>query len=309
MSAQEQNKALFHRWFGEAWNSGNYAVANEIIAPTMLVHGAGGQPVEMGPEGLAGLIKTWRDAFPDGHMSVDGLAAEGDLVAALLTWRGTHQGEFYGIPPTGKQIVCTSVGIDRMANGQVVAGWGELDMVGMMQQMGALPLIGPGAVAAGGSPEWGGSPTGAGAGAGTASREDNKAVMLRLIDAANQGGGDALLAIIDPTNYVEHNPVWGATDFESGARVFATLREAMPDLQVSIDQGIVIAEGDLVAVHALVQGTHTGAEIYGVAPSGKQVTFTHSDVARIAGGKIVERWVCSDTLSLLQQLGVLQSPE
>jgi predicted ester cyclase len=143
VSQAEQGKATFHRWFSEAWNKGNYDVANEVIHPRMRVHGAGGQPVEQGPEGLKGLIGTWRNAFPDGHMEVNGLIAEGDLVAAILTWRGTHQGEFYGAQPSGKQVVCTSIGIDRVEDGVIVDGWGELDMVGMMQQMGAMPLAGP----------------------------------------------------------------------------------------------------------------------------------------------------------------------
>ena len=151
----ERNKALFYHWFGEVWNKGNYAVAYEVISPRMRVHGAGGQPVEQGPDGVVGLVKTWRAAFPDGQMSIDGLVAEGDLVTALLTWHGTHKGEFYGIPPSGKTIACTSIGIDRIQNGIIVDGWGELDMVGMMQQMGAMPLVGPGAVAKGRSPEWG----------------------------------------------------------------------------------------------------------------------------------------------------------
>src|SRR5205085_2187159 len=65
MSQVEENKRLFYRWFNEAWNQGEYAVAHEIISPQMQVHGAGGQRVEMGPEGLISLIETWRTAFPD----------------------------------------------------------------------------------------------------------------------------------------------------------------------------------------------------------------------------------------------------
>src|SRR4051812_23971805 len=122
MSQEDTNKALFYRWFNEAWNAGEFAVAREIIAPNMQVHGAGGQPVEMGPEGLIDLITTWRTAFPDGHMSVDGLVAEGDMVAALLTWRGHQQAAFYGIPGNGVQVVCTSVGIDRMTDDKVTGG-------------------------------------------------------------------------------------------------------------------------------------------------------------------------------------------
>ncbi|MEJ7651972.1 MAG: ester cyclase [Chloroflexia bacterium] len=203
---EAQNKAIFHRWFNDVWNGGKYEVAQEVIAPTMLVHGAGGQPVEMGPDGLVGLVSTWRNAFPDGQMYIDGLVAEGDLVAALLTWRGTHEADFYGIAPTGKQVVCVSIGIDRMANNQVVAGWGELDMVGMIQQMGGLPMVGFGASAHGGSPEWGESrapvePTGP-------PSEENRSLMLRYVQARNDRDLDAMCEMIDDSSYVEHNPSW-----------------------------------------------------------------------------------------------------
>ena len=302
MSQEDENKALFYRWFNEAWNSGEYAVAREIIAPNMQVHGAGGQPVEMGPEGLIGLITTWRDAFPDGHMSVDGLVAEGELVAALLTWRGTQQGEFYGIPPSGKHVVCTSVGIDRISGGKITAGWGELDMLGMMQQLGAMPPVGLGSTARGQSAEWGQSDGFPHRSDGNA--EENKRVMLRFVEAVNAGDRATAMQVIDGNNYVEHNPVWGANDIATSVDVYRQLRDAMPDLNFESD-GIVIGEGDMVAIHGICRGTHSGAELFGVAPSGKQLTWTHSDVGRVAGGKIVERWVCSDTLSLIQQLSAV----
>jgi predicted ester cyclase len=305
MTVEDDNKALFHRWFGEVWNKGNYEVAQQVIDGTMRVHGAGGQPVEMGPDGVAGLVRTWRSAFPDGAMAIDGLIAEGDLVCALLTWHGTHQGEFYGIPPSGKTIACTSIGIDRIRNGIIVDGWGELDMVGMMQTMGALPAVGPGAVAQGRSAEWGaarGSTTPSGGGSSA-----NKAIIDRFIQALNKGDRAGVEAVVDKASYVEHAPIWGAETFESGAQVLSELRAAMPDLQFTPDPGIVIAEGDMVGIHSVASGTHSGSPLFGVPASGKKLSWTQTDQVRIANGKIVERWVCSDTLALLQQAGVLPS--
>ena len=68
----------------------------------------------MGPDGLIDLIKTWRTAFPDGRMEIDALIVEGDTVAIRNTWYGTQEAEFYGIPPSGKSVAVTSVGIDRV---------------------------------------------------------------------------------------------------------------------------------------------------------------------------------------------------
>ena len=139
MTTPEEAKDIIRRWNEEGWNKGNYDVAYEVISPDMKVHGAGGQIVNMGPDGLIELIKTWRAAFPDGHMSVDDIFAEGDIVVIRNTWTGTHKGEFYGIAPTDNSVSVSSIGFDRVVDGKVVEGWGELDMLGMMQQLGAIP--------------------------------------------------------------------------------------------------------------------------------------------------------------------------
>ena len=147
LSAQEakdliigaQNKAVIRLWLEEAWSKGNYDIAPEVISQNFMVHGAGGQSVRQGPDGVADLVRTWRTAFPDGKMTVDDLIAEGDKVVVRMTWTGTHTGDFYGIKPTGKKVVVSSIGVDRVQNGKITEGWGEVDMLGMMQQLGAMP--------------------------------------------------------------------------------------------------------------------------------------------------------------------------
>ena len=66
MSTPEEAKAIIRRWNNEGWSGGKYDLAQEIISPNMIVHGAGGQTVGMGPDGLVDLIRTWRTAFPLG---------------------------------------------------------------------------------------------------------------------------------------------------------------------------------------------------------------------------------------------------
>jgi steroid delta-isomerase-like uncharacterized protein len=303
MSSPEEAKEIIRRWNEEGWSGGQYDLAHEIISPNMIVHGAGGQTVGMGPDGLIDLIKTWRTAFPDGRMEIDALIVEGDTVAIRNTWRGTHEAEFYGVPPSGKSVAVTSVGIDRVTDGKVAEGWGELDMVGMMQQMGALPIVGPGAVASGADSNWG--PTRSAENAPAGSPDENKELLVRLIQALATGDSDAAAACVDEGAFVDHNPVWGTGTFDSVLESYATLRTAMPDLSFEVDRSNMVSEGNEVAAHSLVTGTHTGEALYGVEPSGKTATWTHSDFVRIAEGKIVERWVSADTLTLFQQLGVL----
>jgi predicted ester cyclase len=301
-TSPEEAKAVIRRWNDEGWSGGNYDLAHEIIAPVMTVHGAGGQAVGMGPDGLIDLIRTWRTAFPDGKMTIDDLIVDGDLVGIRNTWHGTQTADFYGIPASGKQVHVTSIGIDRVKDGQVVEGWGELDMVGMMQQLGAMPVAGAGAVATGRSPEWGPS---AGAAGGAAATPADKDAAIRFVEALGAGEAASLADVVDPDDFVDHNPVWGTTTWHEVVAAMAMLRAAMPDLRVEVERDIVIREGDQVSVHSVLTGTHTGGELFGVPASGKQATWTGNDFLRFAGGKVVERWVSADTLTLFQQLGIL----
>jgi predicted ester cyclase len=303
VSTPEEAKAVVRRWNEEGWSQGKYDIAHEIISPSMTVHGAGGQKIGMGPDALIDLIRTWRTAFPDGYMTIEDLVVEGDLVGVRNSWHGTHTAEFYGIPPSGKWVDVTSIGLDRVVDGQVVEGWGEMDMVGMMQQLGALPLVGPGAVSSGASPAWS-----APVDEGDAAIEpaEAKALLNSFIRALAAGDRAAAEAVV-ASGFVDDNPTWGTTDLDRALATADQLRAAMPDLEVEVEQDTELAEAGRAEAHSLYRGTHTGADLYGVAASGKAIVWTQHDLVQIAGGKIARRWVSADTLSFLQQLGALPS--
>jgi steroid delta-isomerase-like uncharacterized protein len=303
MSTGEEAKEIIRRWNNEGWSGGKYDLAYEIISPNMVVHGAGGQTVGMGPDGLIDLIKTWRTAFPDGRMEIDDLIVEGDTVAIRNTWYGTQSADFYGVPSSGNAVAVTSVGIDRVQDGKVAEGWGELDMVGMMQQLGALPVVGPGAVAAGASATWG--PTRSADADGSGSPDQNKAILRRFVTALASGDDAAVREVVDADAFVDHSPGWNTSTLDSVLEAHAALRRAFPDLRFEVDESNMVCEGSQVAAHSLVRGTHSGDALFGAEPSGKEIVWTHSDFVRIAGGKIVERWTATDQLTLFQQAGVL----
>ncbi len=140
MSSPEENIAVIRRWLDEGWSNGNLALADEVIDAGFVVHGAGGQVVQSGPEGVKQLVAAWRAAFADGRMSVEDIFAEGDKVVIRMRWTGTHTGEFNGRAATGRPVSVTSIGIDRVVDGKIVEGWGELDMLGLYQQIGAITL-------------------------------------------------------------------------------------------------------------------------------------------------------------------------
>ena len=303
MSTADEAKAVIRRWNEEGWSQGNYDLAYEIISPDMKVHGAGGQEIGMGPDGLIGLIRTWRAAFPDGYMSIEDLVVEGDLVGVRNSWHGTQTGEFYGIPPSGKRVDVTSIGLDRVVDGKVVEGWGEMDMVGMMQQLGAMPLVGPGAVSSGRSPAWSAPVADDDPSSDPAQA---KALLTSLIQALAAGDRSAAEAAV-AADFVDDNPSWGTVDLAGALATADQIRAAMPDLQVEIEQDTTLAEAGRAEAHSLYRGTHTGAELFGVAPSGNSIVWTQHDLVQVSGGRIARRWVSADTLSFLQQLGALGS--
>ena len=140
MSA-EQNKALILRLYAEVFGRWDLGVVDEIIAPEFVGHEMllvrPGTP--LGPVGFMQFYGWLRSAFPDLRYVVDDVIAEGDKVVIRWTWRCTHKGEFMGIAPTGKQATVTGMAIYRVAGSKCVERWVELSLLGLLQQLGAVP--------------------------------------------------------------------------------------------------------------------------------------------------------------------------
>ncbi len=133
----EENKAKARRIFEEAFNRGNLAVVDELCAPNYVFHDPTG-PVN-GPEGFKQYIQMYLTAFPDTHVTIDDIIAEGDLVVTRNTFHGTHRGPLQGVPPTGTRVDVPGMVVTRIVNGKGVESWGVYDGLGMMQQLGVVP--------------------------------------------------------------------------------------------------------------------------------------------------------------------------
>jgi predicted ester cyclase len=138
MSAEE-NKAVFRRIPEEVINTGNPDVAGEVIASDYVEHVPYPPGMPSGLEGWKLFFTMFHTAFPDMHYTVENILAEGDMVAMHVTARGTHQGEFMGVAPTGSEVTWTETHIGRFENGKLVEHWGNSDDLGMMEQFGAIP--------------------------------------------------------------------------------------------------------------------------------------------------------------------------
>jgi steroid delta-isomerase-like uncharacterized protein len=137
----ETNKAVMGR-FLEFINTASEKLAEELISPDAVFHVPGRPEPMRGPAGYLAIIGMMRGGFPDIQWTLEEVIAEGDKVAARFTMRGTHRGAFFGVPPTGKTIAVQAMNFYRLSGGQFVEERGQPDLLGLLQQIGAVPTPG-----------------------------------------------------------------------------------------------------------------------------------------------------------------------
>ena len=133
--APDELKTRARRVVEEILNQGDFAVANELISPDCVHHVPGGQPVP----GLAAL-RDWLaltlSIFPDFHAIVEDEIAEDDRVVQRITCYGTHQGEFPGVQPTGRQVEFQLIEISRAGpDGRITEHWSSADLPSLLRQL------------------------------------------------------------------------------------------------------------------------------------------------------------------------------
>jgi len=137
MSVAEQGSVI-QRWIA-AWNAKDLDAAVELLAEEYVRHDAN-LPEVVGPgaqrDFLAGLFM----AFPDLNFQPERLIAQENLVVVHFTVQGTHRGEFMGMPATGREIMIQGVDIFRLLGDKIAEQWVVMDVLGLMQQLGAVPI-------------------------------------------------------------------------------------------------------------------------------------------------------------------------
>jgi steroid delta-isomerase-like uncharacterized protein len=132
----EQNKAHIRRVIEEVYNRGDLSVVDEVAASDLIIHAAS-QEIR-GRDGAKQYVAALRTGFPDLRFTVEGQVAEGNMVVTRWSARGTHAGEFQGIPATGREIRLAGIDIDRIVGGRVVECWAHVDEFGLMRQLGVI---------------------------------------------------------------------------------------------------------------------------------------------------------------------------
>jgi steroid delta-isomerase-like uncharacterized protein len=135
----EENRAVVRR-FNEGvqrfFQTGDLSALDDICAPDFVHHGPGIPP---DLDGFKQMVPIFRSAFSDVEVDIEDLIAEGDRVVDRITVRGTHSGDFMGIPPSGKQWEMQEIHIARIVDGKIAERWTMVDMFGLLQQIGGIP--------------------------------------------------------------------------------------------------------------------------------------------------------------------------
>ena len=142
--SETENKAFVRRWFDEVWNQGRGELIDELSAPDIAATGIGpGAAPTRGIAPFKAFYTNMRETFPDIHVKVEEIIAEGDLVAVRLVAQGTHTGNALA-PATGRKATFAAIVMVRVVNGRIVEAWNAIDQLGILHQIDALPRhLGP----------------------------------------------------------------------------------------------------------------------------------------------------------------------
>ncbi len=140
MSSGEENEAAVRASF-ESASDGNLEALDAIISPDYVLHDPASPEGVRGIEGAKQLVAMYRSAFGGLQVTIERQITEGEYVATRFTARGTHSGEFQGVPATGREVTVAGICISRCRDGRIVEEWEVSDTLGALQQIGALPAM------------------------------------------------------------------------------------------------------------------------------------------------------------------------
>jgi len=137
--SEQENRAVLDRINEECFNQGTVDAVDELFSEDFVEHNPTFPGSDGGRDGFKQMIHTMHSAFPDFRTEVLDQIAAGDRVVERWVSRGTHEGEFLGVPATGKVIEVEGMDISRLEGGRVVEHWTQMDTLGVLQQLGLVP--------------------------------------------------------------------------------------------------------------------------------------------------------------------------
>lgn len=284
----EENKVISRRYFLELLNLAEDASFTEVLAPDFIFTLPTHPEPYRGPEGFKSLVAMLHGAFPDFYINVQDMVADGDTVVTRWRGGGTHKGgplhTIKGdIPASGKHFEIDGMTWHRIANGKIAESIGHEDTVGLLVQLGVVPMERP-------QPK--------------TTPQQNRGLVARYFgEIMNQGKLEVIpqvihedFAFIIPT---QPEPFRGHEGFKG----FVTyLRNAFPDIEFEVLREI--AEGNKVASRWKITATHKG-EFLGAKPTGAHIEDYGIDIFTITDGKIRTVHVNENDFGLMQQMGMI----
>jgi steroid delta-isomerase-like uncharacterized protein len=138
----QSNLSLCRAFLQTVVNQGEIALAEHFIAADSIHHELGAVAPECrGPQAMADFVELYRWAFPDLHLRIDDMVASGDRVVTRWRLEGTQDGPLMGIAPSGRRVSVEGIRIDRIEGGKIAESWVQWDVLGMLEQIGALPKL------------------------------------------------------------------------------------------------------------------------------------------------------------------------
>jgi len=131
-----QNQKLIEQLFNDVMNGRKLTLIDQIIDPAFVNHGI--PDAKPGPSGFKQVIEQFLQGFPDMKIFPEHIVSDGDLVATRGYWTGTNSGSFMGMPSSGKKVRVDYVDFWKIKNGKCVENWVQMDMMALMQQVGAM---------------------------------------------------------------------------------------------------------------------------------------------------------------------------
>ena len=288
----EENKAIAIKYYS-IFNGEDLAQINDLMSSDFVMT-IGSYPKPLyGPDGFKQLISMMRSALPDLHFALNHLIAQDNIAVGHWTSSGTHTGGPFvtgmgALPADGHQFTIHGISWLRIENGKIVESYVCEDAIGLVKQLGGLPSQN--------------APT------HLATTDEKENLISRYFnEVMTQGNLQLIDDLVTPDFTLIiltlPEPIRGP----EGLKQFVTrLRGALPDLQFTLEHQIT--EGDKVTARWTNVGTHKNTFL-GAPPTGKRITDHGVDIFRIANNRIAELWIYEHDLQLMQQLGVVDTPD
>ncbi len=283
----ERLKDIGRQEIEEVWNKENITFANEIISLDYLRHEATEDITAL--ENYKKFVARFHNAFPDANFKIDDMICEGHKVAIRYTFRGTHKGEYCGIPSTSNKVTATGISVHHFYKGMIKETWNYLDKLSILVQLGWwIPpkhwIL---------AHTWGESME---SGEHKSNDLDNiKTITRRGLEELWNTGNISLVDDLYDTNFVNHEVTHRQyKDLESYKQYVTAIHSVMSDFCVNIED--IVAEGNEVATRWIVSGTERETDNY--------YSWGGITIFRFSYGKIVEAWWGRDALGITQQMGI-----